>query len=111
MNKEEIQRIEKIINKCRECRLHECIQCEISYADICAISRLYNEMQAVKDKLEELNKLNIEDNKSVKRFEEMRRNTTDEFHKKSYQKSIHKLNAQIETRKHIINDFKEVIEN
>ena len=40
---------------------------------------------------------------------EQRRNTTDEFYKKSYQTSIHKLNAKIETRKHIINDFKEVI--
>ena len=42
MNEEEIQRIEKIINKCKECRLHECIQCEISYTDSCAISHLYN---------------------------------------------------------------------
>ena len=111
MNKEEIQRIEKIINKCKECRLHECIQCEISYTDICAISHLYDEIQTIRDKLEELNKLNIKDNKSVKRYEKMRRNTKDEFHKKSHQTSIHKLNAQIETRKHIINDFKEVIEN
>lgn len=52
MNKEEMRRIEKIINKCKECRLHECIQCEISYTDICAISRLYNDYLKYKEELE-----------------------------------------------------------
>lgn len=61
MTKEDIKRIENIIAKCRECKLAECIQCEISYTDICAISNLYNEKQTVRDKLEELNKINIED--------------------------------------------------
>ncbi len=52
MNKEEMRRIEKLINKCKECRLHECIQCEISYTDICAISRLYNDYLKYKEELE-----------------------------------------------------------
>lgn len=52
MNKEEVERIEKIINKCKDCRLHECIQCEISYTDICAISHLYNDYLKYKEELE-----------------------------------------------------------
>ena len=51
MNEEEKQRIEKIINKCKECRLNECMQCEISYTDICAISRLYNDYLKYKEEL------------------------------------------------------------
>lgn len=73
------------------------------------INKNYVPIQKVKEMIDELAKINIEDNESVKRFETMRRNTTDIFYKKSYQNSINKLNAQIETRKHIINDLQELI--
>ena len=52
MTQEEIKRIEAIIAKCRKCKLAECIQCEISYTDICAISRLYNDYLKYKEELE-----------------------------------------------------------
>ena len=65
--------------------------------------------EKIKDTIEELSKINIENKESVKRFEEMRRNTTDDFYKKSYQTSIHKLNAQIGTREYIINKLEELI--
>ena len=51
MNEEEKQRIEKIIKTCKDCRLNECMQCEISYTDICAISRLYNDYLKYKEEL------------------------------------------------------------
>lgn len=47
-----------------------------------------------------------EDNKSdaeeVKRLETIRRNTTSEYYKSSYQKTIHVLNARRELRKEIL---------
>jgi len=42
---------------------------------------------------------------SVKRYEEMRRNTTSEFYTHSYQTTIHKLNAK---REYIISILKEL---
>lgn len=69
----------------------------------------YIPIQKVKEMIDELTRTNIEDNESVKIYEKMRRNTTDTFYKKSYQNSINKLNAQIETRKHIINDLQELL--
>lgn len=68
--------------------------------------------QKIQDITEELIKNNTEDNESVKRFEEMRRNLApnNDFYKKSYQTSIHKLNAEIVTRKHIINVLQDLLE-
>ena len=73
------------------------------------INKNYVPIQKVEEMIDDLAKINIEDNESVKRFETMRRNTADIFYKKSYQNSINKLNAQIETRKHIINSLQELI--
>lgn len=52
--------------------------------------------------IEMLEKENEDDTFWVKRFEEKRRNTTDEFYKKSYQTTIHQLNAKRETRREIL---------
>ena len=58
------------------------------------------------DKLKEVKQqLKIEYEKlteSVKRYENMRRNCKDEFYLKSYQTTIHKLNAKRETISNII---------
>lgn len=74
------------------------------------LDNTYISAQKIKDKIEELEKLNIKDNESVKKLEETRRNTDSDFYKKSYQISIHKLNAQIETRKHIISELQGLLE-
>ena len=37
---ENIQKIEKLINRCDRCGLYECINCEISWADVQAIKSL-----------------------------------------------------------------------
>ena len=63
-------------------------------------------------KLEQLTIKLKQDNKSdteeVKRLEALRRNTTSEFYKSSYQKKIHALNAKRELRKEILEFLKEV---
>lgn len=53
-----------------------------------------------------------QDNKSdaeeVKRLEILRRNTTSEFYRLSYQKTIHVLNARRELRREILEYLKEM---
>lgn len=58
------------------------------------------------NKLEELiKKLKLDnefDRENVKQLEAIRRNTTSEFYRLSYQKTIHVLNAKRELRKEIL---------
>lgn len=56
-------------------------------------------------KLKQDNELDTEE---VKRLEALRRNTTSEFYRLSYQKTIHVLNARRELRKEILEYLKEV---
>lgn len=70
----------------------------------CVISK-----QKVKEIILYLENINVENNESVKRFEKMRRNANDDFYKDSYQKSIHRLNAKIETRKSIIEILQDLL--
>ena len=64
------------------------------------------------NKLEELiKKLKLDnefDRENVKQLEAIRRNTTSEFYKLSYQKKIHVLNARRELRKEILEYLEEV---
>lgn len=63
-------------------------------------------------KLEQLTIKLKQDNKSdteeVKRLEILRRNTTSEFYRLSYQKTIHVLNARRELRREILEFLEEV---
>lgn len=40
MNEEDIEKVEKLIKKCDECKLHECINCEINWTEIASVRRL-----------------------------------------------------------------------
>lgn len=64
------------------------------------------------NKLEELiKKLKLDnefDRENVKQLEAIRRKTTSEFYKLSYQKKIHVLNARRELRKGILEYLEEV---
>jgi len=42
MNDEDIKTIEQIIDKCQNCKLQECINCEINYNQVQAIENLLN---------------------------------------------------------------------
>lgn len=57
-----------------------------------------NKQELIK-KLKQDNELDTEE---VKRLEAIRRNTTSEFYRLSYQKTIHVLNARRELRKEIL---------
>lgn len=37
---EDIEKVEKLIKKCDECKLKECINCEISWSEIASVRRL-----------------------------------------------------------------------
>lgn len=62
-------------------------------------------------KLEQLTIKLKQDNKfdreNVKQLEALRRNTTSEFYKSSYQKTVHALNAKRELRRKILEYLKE----
>ena len=47
-----MDRLENLIKKCDECKLHECIGCEIVYNDIQAIKRLLFGIKEIKEKAE-----------------------------------------------------------
>lgn len=126
LSKEEMH---KVLNKCDNCNLKECINCEMSYTvrqmireyieqlekEVEEVTIQRNELATIlsdkeddKQKLmEKLEKDNEQDTESVKRFEEMRRNCqADSFYKKSYQTSIHKLNARRSLRSNILEILK-----
>ena len=87
-----------------ECDCTECTKNKRAYK---TILQYIQELETEKQKLiETLEKANEEDTEKVKYYEKMRRNTTSEFYKKSYQTNIHKLNAKRETRRSILKIMK-----
>lgn len=73
---------------------------------ICAIENILQYTNQLENKVKEvIQQLKIKYEQltqSVKRYEDMRRNCKDEFYLKSYQTSIHRLNAKRETISNII---------
>ena len=45
MNKEEIERVKKLLNKCDKCKLKECIACEFTWTDIQKIKEYVKELE------------------------------------------------------------------
>lgn len=66
------------------------------------IEMFYNQGLTITELIEILKRNNEEDKRSVQVYERMRRNCEDEFYKKSYQTTIHKLNAKREVRNGIL---------
>ena len=46
---EDIKRIESLIKKCNECKLKECINCEISWNEVQAIENILKKHQELQD--------------------------------------------------------------
>lgn len=65
-------------------------------------------MSKLKQLITKLKQDNELDTEEVKRLETLRRNTTSEYYKLSYQKTIHVLNARRELRKEMLEYLKEV---
>lgn len=51
MNDEDIKTVEQIIDKCKNCKLKECINCEINWNQVQAIENLLKENKELKSKL------------------------------------------------------------
>ena len=64
-------------------------------------------MSKLKQLITKLKQDNELDTEEVKRLETLRRNTTSEFYKLSYQKKIHALNAKRELRREILKILEE----
>lgn len=58
MNEEDIEKVEKLIKKCDECKLHECINCEINWTEISSVRRLIDGYKQLEEYYEEQNEVN-----------------------------------------------------
>ena len=51
MNKEEIEKVKELLNKCDNCKLKECIACEFTWTDIQKIKKYVKELESILDKV------------------------------------------------------------
>ena len=51
MNKEEIEKVKELLNKCDNCKLKECIACEFTWTDIQKIKKYVEELETMLDKV------------------------------------------------------------
>ena len=84
MNDEDIKTIEQLIDKCKNCTLQECINCEINYNQVQAIEKLLKEN-------EELMKLKNDHNYSVDVVRENTKLRYELFHSVSVTKVEEKI--------------------
>ena len=103
LSKEEIEYIEQI-EKALENNENFYWQ-EDMYELIEIIRKQHGREQKLIEKLEEANKL---DKQTVQAYENMYRNATEEFYKRSYKRTIDMANARRETRKSILEIVKGV---
>nr|DAH37193.1 MAG TPA: hypothetical protein [Caudoviricetes sp.] len=60
MTKKDIQRIKKLIKKCDDCKLNECINCGISWSEVSTIRRLLDAYIGISKENEKLKADNLE---------------------------------------------------
>lgn len=46
-SRKDIQKVDKLIKKCDECKLNECINCEISWTEVVSIKKITDEYKKV----------------------------------------------------------------
>lgn len=69
-NRKDIQKVDKLIKKCDECKLNECINCEISWTEVVSIKKITDEYKKVLKMNEVLLKENKELNSKIPNLEQ-----------------------------------------
>ena len=64
-SKKDIQEVDKLIKKCDECKLNECINCEISWTEVVSIKKITDEYK----KILKMNEVLLKENKELKNIE------------------------------------------
>ena len=61
-SRKDIQEVDKLIKKCDECKLNECINCEISWTEVVSIKKITDEYK----KILKMNEVLLKENKELK---------------------------------------------
>lgn len=61
-SRKDIQEVDKLIKKCDECKLNECINCEISWTEVISIKKITDEYK----KILKMNEVLLKENKELK---------------------------------------------
>jgi hypothetical protein len=64
-SRKDIQEVDKLIKKCDECKLNECINCEISWTEVVSIKKITDEYK----KILKMNEVLLKENKELKNIE------------------------------------------
>lgn len=69
-SRKDIQKVDKLIKKCDECKLNECINCEISWTEVVSIKKITDEYKKILKMNEVLLKENEELNSKIPNLEQ-----------------------------------------
>lgn len=61
-SRKDIQKVDKLIKKCDECKLNECINCEISWTEVVSIKKITDEYK----KVLKINEVLLKENEEIK---------------------------------------------
>lgn len=61
-SRKDIQEVDKLIKKCDECKLNECINCKISWTEVVSIKKITDEYK----KILKMNEVLLKENKELK---------------------------------------------
>lgn len=102
-SREDIQKAEQLIKKCDECKINECINCEISWTEIVSTRRLIEDYKRVSEENEQLRtevnslkKENEELHKGINSLMQSRKKWKNRYYKtKKENKDLQKSEQQI----------------
>ena len=112
-SRKDIRKVDKLIKKCDECKLNECINCEISWTEVVSIKKITDEYKKILKMNEVLLKENEKLNSKIPNLEQgteilMETNTkltnelNDSISKKKIKDIIDRIDYDIKKTKEII---------
>lgn len=81
-SRKDIQKVDKLIKKCDECKLNECINCEISWTEVVSIKKITDEYK----KVLKMNEVLLKENEELKSDNLEYQRIQDIFDKRTYRK-------------------------